>query len=68
MTHLWNDGQPAPEVVQPKPGDVDPVYEDPSLCCLHDSEQTVGQAGLSCSGSAHDTDLSRDTKDWTQSA
>lgn len=57
MTHLWNNGQPVPESVETKSGNIDSVYGDMSLGCLHDAEQTVGQTRLAGSCSAHNANL-----------
>ena len=55
--YLWYDGESAPQVVEPQGRDVHAVDEDPPLCCLDDPEQAVGETGLPCSGSTHDTNL-----------
>ena len=45
---LGDDGQLAPQLLQPQVGDVDPVHGDGAPRQLHQSEQSHAQGGLAC--------------------
>jgi len=42
--YLWNDREPAPEVMQSYCGDIDIIDEDASFSCFNNSKQAVCQA------------------------
>ena len=44
--HLWNDGDPGPEVLKPDLGDVLVVDADAAARRLQDTEQSQWQAGF----------------------
>ena len=55
--HLWDNGEPGPEIMKSKFRDVDSIDGDVASCRLNDTEKSQSQRGFPSSSSAYNSHL-----------
>lgn len=58
-THLRDDGEPTPEIMEPQGGDVNTVDDDSTFTGFNDAKQAVGQTRFACTRSTNDANLGK---------